>query len=91
MGIAVIFRKFLVLFWAFLLATAAVAGEEHRTKIEIAIDDDDSGHQSFKFDSKDAGFNLHDTDGAHVVHMSVDGDHGRHEVRIIRKEVDVTN
>ena len=55
-----IFRKFVVLFWAFLLATAAIAGEEQRTKIKIEIDDDDSGHQSFKFDSKDAGFNLHD-------------------------------
>jgi len=134
MGIAVIFRKFVVLFWAFLLATAAIAGEKYRTKIEIAIDDDDSGHQSFAFDSKDAGFSLHDmevgetreltgesgntalltraddgfvmdvngekidlsdlqdTDGAHVVHMSVDGDHKKmkkhKKVRMIKTDDD---
>ena len=134
MGIAVIFRKFVVLFWAFLLATAAIAGEEYRTKIEIAIDDDDSGHQSFAFDSKDAGFSLHDmevgetreltgesgntglltrtddgfvmdvngekidlsdlqdTVGAHVVHMSVDGDHKKmkkhKKVRMIKTDDD---
>lgn len=53
-------KKYAVLIWAFLLATAAIAGEEQRTKIEIEIDDDASGHQSFKFDSDDAGFNLDD-------------------------------
>jgi len=60
MGTVVILKKFAVLFWAFLLATAAVAGEEYRTRIEIQVDDDESGHQSFKFDSKDAGFDPHD-------------------------------
>lgn len=55
-----IFQKTAVLIWAILLATAAIAGEEHRTKIEIQVDDDESGLQSFKFDSEDAGFNLHD-------------------------------
>jgi len=134
MGTSVIFRKFAVLLWAFLLATAAIAGEEHRTKIEIAVDDDESGHQSFKFDSKDAGFdlhdmtvgetreltgesgdkalvtrtedgfvmevngekidlsNMHDMDDAHVVHMSVDGDHEKmkkhKKVRMIKTEDD---
>ncbi len=126
-----IIKRFLVLFWAFLLATAAVAGEEHRTKIEIAIDDDDSGHRSFKFDSEDAGFNLNDMavgetreltgesgntalvtrtdngfvmeiDGekidlsdlhdAHVVHMNVDGDHKKmkkhKKVRMIKTDDD---
>ena len=60
LGTKMIIRRFLVLLWAFLLAAAAVAGEEQRTKIEIEIDGDDSGHRSFRFDSKDAGFNLHD-------------------------------
>lgn len=55
-----IFKKTAVLIWAILLATAAIAGEQHRTKIEIQVDDDESGLQSFKFDSEDAGFNLHD-------------------------------
>ena len=51
-------KKYVVLFWAFLLATAAVAGEEHRTHIEIAVDDDGSGERSFIFDSAEAGFDL---------------------------------
>jgi len=51
-------KKFAVLLWAFLLATAAIAGEEHRTHIKIALDDAVSGQQSFMFDSDDAGFDL---------------------------------
>ena len=54
MGNVVIFKKFAVLFWAFLLATAAIAGEDQRTRIEIEIDDDNTGHRSFKFDSAEA-------------------------------------
>ena len=134
MRIDVIFKKFLVLFWAFLLATAAIAGEEQRTRIEIAIDDEDASHRSFKFDSADAGFNLHDmavgesreltgesgntaqitrtedgfvldvdgekidlsdlhdADEARVVHMKVDGDHKKtkkhKKVRMIKTDDD---
>ena len=51
-------KKYAILVWAFLLATAAVDGEEHRTHIKIAVDDDGSGQQSFMFDSDDAGFDL---------------------------------
>ncbi len=51
-------KKYAVLLWAFLLATAAVAGEAHRTHIKIAVDDDGTGQQSFIFDSDDAGFDL---------------------------------
>lgn len=54
-----IIQKYAVLLWAFLLATAAVAGEQHRTHIKIAVDDDDNGQQAFMFDSDDAGFDLH--------------------------------
>lgn len=129
-----IFKKYLVLFWAFLLATAAVAGEEQRTTIKIEIDEEDKGHRSFKFDSEDAGFNLHDmavgetreltgesgntaqvtrtedgfvldvdgekidlsdlhdADEARVVHMKINGDHKKmkkhKKVRMIRTDDD---
>ncbi len=128
------FKRLLIVFWAFLLATAALAGEERRTKIEVVVDDDDSGHRSFRFDSEEAGFNLHDmtvgetrvlteasgstalltrtedgfivdvdgkqidlsdlheADGAQVVHMRVDGDHEKikkhKKVRMIKTEDD---
>lgn len=41
-----------------LLVLDANAGEQHKTRIEIAVDDDASGQQSFVFDSEDAGFDL---------------------------------
>lgn len=50
----------MVFFWACLIGTAAIAGEEYRTRIEIEVDDDAAGHQAFKFDSADTGFNLHE-------------------------------
>ena len=53
-------KTLFVFCWASLVATAAIAGEEHRTRIEIEVDDDASGQQSFRFDSKDSGFSLHD-------------------------------
>ena len=137
-------KKFAVLMWASLLATAAIAGEQHRTRIEIAVDDD-SGPASLMFDSQSAGFDLHDmvvddnrqikkvkmiktgdADAVTIItgaaidestrqrirevlesagqqgdivfidgsEFNIDNDkhaRGRHEVRIIRKEVDVTN
>lgn len=53
-------KSLVVSFFAFMLGAAALAGEEYRTQIEVAIDDDQSGEQHFHFDSQDAGFNLHD-------------------------------
>ncbi len=53
------FRAVALFFWTFLIGTAAVAGEERRTRIEIAVDDNGSGEQSFVFDSREAGFDLH--------------------------------
>ncbi|MBT8091652.1 MAG: hypothetical protein KJN77_01360 [Gammaproteobacteria bacterium] len=50
--------KYAVLIWAFLLATAAVAGDEQRTKIAIAVEGDAPGEQSFHFDSEESGFDL---------------------------------
>lgn len=46
------------IFWGCLVASATLAGEEHRTRVEIQIDDEAAGSQSFTFDSQDAGFDL---------------------------------
>ena len=46
--------------FALVLGAAAFAGEEHRMHVELALDDDQTGAQVFRFDSQDAGFNLHD-------------------------------
>ena len=51
-------RSFAVFLWACLIASAAVAGEERRTEVKIAIDGDDNGHSVFRFDSDDAGIDL---------------------------------
>ena len=51
-------RKFAVLVWAFLLGTAAIAGEQHRMRIEIAVESE-SGPRSFMFDSEESGIDLH--------------------------------
>ena len=83
------FKTITLFLWIFLIASAAIAGEEHRTRIEIVFDDDTSGGQSFVFDSKDSEIRY--IDGSD---LDVDADsqvHGRHEVRIIRKEFDETN
>ena len=53
------FRALVVFSWVCLVGTAAVAGEEQRTRIEIAVDDDASGERTFVFDSQEAGFDLH--------------------------------
>ena len=37
------FKTVTLFFWGFLIASAAIAGEEHRTRIEIAVDDDATG------------------------------------------------
>jgi len=53
-----IFKKYLVLVWAIVLASAAVAGEQERTHIKIAVDSDTADEQTFTFDSEDSGFDL---------------------------------
>lgn len=45
--------------WVALIAGAAIAGEERQTRIEIVVEDDATGAQSFLFDSEEAGFDLH--------------------------------
>ena len=47
-----------MILWCCLIASAAIASEEHRAKIKIEIDGDDNGHSVFKFDSQDTGVDL---------------------------------
>jgi len=58
MGTKMIFKKYLVLIWAILLASAAVAGDQERTHIKIAVDNDTAGEQTFTFNSEDSGIDL---------------------------------
>ena len=51
-------KKYLVLVWVILLASAAVAGDRERMQIKIAVDKDDAGEQTFMFDSDSAGLDL---------------------------------
>jgi len=53
------FKTITLFLWIFLIASAAIAGEEHHTRIEIIVDDDAMGDQSFVFDNKNTGFDLH--------------------------------
>jgi len=59
-GKPVRFRPIFLFAWVLLIASAAMASEEQRTKIRIAIDGDDGEHQVFRFDSDDTGFDLDD-------------------------------
>ena len=52
-------KGIIVSLFALVLGAAALAGEEHRMRVELAVDGDD-GKQHFSFDSRDAGFELHD-------------------------------
>ena len=42
-------RTITLFFWGCLIATAAVAGEEHKMKVEIAIDGEGDSHRVFKW------------------------------------------
>ena len=53
-------RTFMVFFWGCLIAAAAVAGEERRTEIKIAVEGDDAAHRVFRFDSQDSDVDLDD-------------------------------
>ncbi|MGI9233694.1 MAG: hypothetical protein ACR2RD_08705 [Woeseiaceae bacterium] len=44
--------------FALLIAANGLANEDQRTRIEIAVDEDDAGERTFVFDSQDAGFDL---------------------------------
>lgn len=51
-------NKYLVLVWSILLASAAVAGDEERTHIKIAVENDTAGERTFTFNSDDSGIDL---------------------------------
>ena len=53
-------RTLTVFFWIFLVASAALAGDEKKTEIIIAIDGDDGGKQVMSFVGDDAGTVLED-------------------------------
>ena len=59
-GTNVTLRTITVFLWACLIATAAMAGEERRTHIKIAVDGDGTDHQVIEFDSQDSDFDLQD-------------------------------
>jgi hypothetical protein len=44
MGNFVTLRTFTVFFWGCLIATAAIAGEQHKMKIDVAISGDGEEH-----------------------------------------------
>lgn len=56
MGKIVTIRTFFVFLWAFLIATAALAGEQRRTQITIAVDGDDGAQKEFEWHSDSADF-----------------------------------
>ena len=82
-GTNVTLRTFMVFFWACLIATAAVAGEEHRTEIKIAVDGDNTGHKIFRFDSQDSDINLH---GMAVGETQIITDSDGRDVTVLRTE-----
>jgi hypothetical protein len=73
----------MVFFWACLIGTAAVAGEQHRTEIKIAIDGDDAGHRIFRFDSQDSDVDLSELA---VGESEVITDSDGNEVTVLRTE-----
>lgn len=76
-------RALIVFFWACLIGTAAVAGQEQRTEIEIAIDGEDTGHRVFRFDSQDSDVDLHKLA---VGESEVITDSDGNEVTVLRTE-----
>jgi len=79
----VTFRKFIVFFWICLIGTAAVAGEEHRTKIEIAVDSENAEHRVFRFDSQDSDVDLH---ALAIGDSEIITDSDGNEVTVVRTE-----
>lgn len=61
-GIDARLRTFTVFFWGFLIASAAIASEEHRAEVRIAVEGHDNGVSEFRFDSGDAGVDLYELD-----------------------------
>jgi hypothetical protein len=66
-----------------LIGAAAVAGEEQRTEIKIAIDGEDTGHRVFRFDSEDSDVDLQELA---VGESEVITDSDGNEVTVLRTE-----
>jgi len=107
-------RTFMIFVWGFLIAAAAVAGDEQRTEIEIAVDGDDAKHRIFRFDSDESDIDLQamavgesqvitDSDGNEVtvsrtkngLEFDIQGEkieiadmHGEHDIAMIHKAHD---
>ena len=88
-------RAATLFFWGFLIAGAAVASEEYRSEIKIAIDSDGDEPQVFEWHSDDPDADLAKLEvGDSVTIISSDEldaeqAHGEHKV-IIRKEIEKT-
>jgi len=76
-------RALFVVFWVCLIATAAVAGEERRTEIKIAVDGDAGKHEVFRFDSADSDV---DIESMAVGESQVLTDSDGNEVMVLRTE-----
>ena len=76
-------RAFVLLVWVCLIATAAVAGEERRTEIKIAVDGDAGEHKVLRFDSADSDL---DIDSMSVGESQVITDSDGNEVTVLRTE-----
>ena len=76
-------RTLTVFFWVCLIGAAAVAGEEQRTEIKIAIDGEDTGHRVFRFDSEDSDVDLQELA---VGESEVITDSDGNEVTVLRTE-----
>ncbi len=76
-------RTIVVFFWACLIGTAAVAGEEHRTEIKIVVDGEGAEHRMFHFDSQDSDVDLH---ALAVGESEVITDSGGNEVTVTRTD-----
>lgn len=82
-GIDVRLRTFTVFLWVSLIAGAAIASEQHRAEITIAIDEDHSDHSVFRFDSRDSGVDLHELEvGESKTYTDDDGN----EVTVTRND-----
>jgi len=76
-------RAFVVFLWGCLIATAAVAGEEHKTVIKIAVDDEAGAQKEFSWHSDDADLDL---EGLEVGESKTMNDDDGNEVTVTRTE-----
>lgn len=76
-------RAFVLVGWVCLIATAAVAGEERRTEIKIAVDSEAGEHKVLRFDSADSDI---DIESMAVGESQVITDSDGNEVTVLRTE-----